>query len=94
MQILFRLLLLIVFSGLGFILVPLMVNLLIYFNLIDSDAVPADFLQIILSKSTYVWMGAVAVGIIGLFIEQKWRIALMLCPLIIPSLFAFLYPLI
>ena len=91
MAYLYKILVLVVLSALGFLSVPLVINLMIWANLIDSAAVPSGFLENVLGKSTYVWLGAVLVGIVSLFIQQKWRIALVLCPLVVPPIFTLIY---
>ncbi len=87
----FRILLLIVLAAAGFIMVPITVHLLILSGLLDSETAPQGFLTEMITKSTYVWIGAVIAGIVSLFINQGWRLYLLLCPLILPALFTIIY---
>jgi len=94
MDMLFKILVLIVVAAGGFILVPFMVNIMIKIDLLDSTKTPEGFLEDIMRLSTYIWMGSTAPAVISLFIKQSWRTALLLCPLILPSLFLVIYTII
>ncbi len=87
----FRILVLLVIAAAGFISVAFTINLLIYFGILNVENAPNNFLQTMALKATYVWMGAMVLGVISLFIRQKWRITLLLCPLILPALFTIVY---
>ena len=91
MDTLFKILVLIFVTALGFFLVPLMVNILIKVDLLDTATVTQDFVKEMVRNSTYIWMGTIVLGIVSLFIKQSWRIALLLCPLILPSLYLVIY---
>lgn len=91
MHTLYKILVLILLAAAGFILIPLMVNLIIWAGMLNSETVPEGFLKDMIQKSSFVWLGSIAIGIISLFIEQKWRIIFLLCPLILPPLFTFFY---
>ena len=89
-----RLLILFSLSLLGGLVFSLSINFLIMGGLISADSVNEDFGQTLIEKAVYVWIGAVALGLIGVFMEYKTtRIALFACPLILPSLFALIYTL-
>lgn len=87
----FKILLLIIIAAAGLLLVPLTINLMIWADILNSESVSPEFLQTTLQKSVFVWLGAVLIGITSLFITQSWRIALLLCPLLLPSLFMLIY---
>jgi len=91
MTYLYKILVLIVLSALGVLCVPWAIHLMIAANLIDSAAVPPGFLENVVSKAVNVWFGAVLVGVVSLFIQQNWRIVLVLCPLILPPIFTLIY---
>lgn len=74
-------------------MVSVTVNLLIYFEGLNSETVPQGFLEEMVTKASIVWMGACIAGVISLFIKQSWRITLLLCPLILPSLFIIIFTL-
>ncbi|PZO84533.1 MAG: hypothetical protein DI626_08210 [Micavibrio aeruginosavorus] len=87
--ILLRLAGLIVISFLGGTLFAVCVNAFVYFgampgNLPDGTGYGAYLTQ----NAAFVWMGAIAAGIISLFIRQSWRLAFYFAPLYAPSLYA------
>lgn len=91
MTYLFRFLTLVVLSLIGGLIVPVLFHLMIKFGLLNPDTAPEGFGNIMLEKATYVWMASVVIGLVGVFIKQEWRIALLLCPLTLPALFAVIY---
>lgn len=72
-------------------LVPLTINLMIWSGLLNSETVPPNFLNNLITQTSYVWVGSILAGIVSLFIKEKWRIALLICPLILPALFTVIY---
>lgn len=94
MQMLYKILVLILLAAAGFLLVPIIVNLMIKVDMLNAEIIPQGFMQDMLTKSTFVWMGACVIGGISLFIQKSWRITLLLCPLVLPSAFILIYPLI
>ncbi len=78
---------------LGGLLFALTINLLIMSQAIPSESLNADFGREITHKAIYVWLGSIILGIVSIFIKQKWRYVLLISPLILPSLFAFIYSL-
>ncbi len=93
MQMLFKIIILITLSLLGGLLYSFSANILIITNLLPAETVSSNFGYEMTSKAVFVWIVSVILGVISLFIEKKWRYFLLLCPLILPSLFALLYSL-
>ena len=93
-QILFRLILLITLSLLGGLLYALNVNFMILGGMLSVDSIGNNFGQILTQKTVLVWLGAILLGFIGIFTRSEWRKILMILPLLLPSLFAFVYVLI
>lgn len=91
MQILFRLIILVTLSLLGGLAYAFSANLLIMANAIPTDEITNNFGYTMTQRAVFVWIVAVLLGIISIFIQQKWRYILLLCPLVAPSLFALLY---
>ena len=91
MQTLYKILVLVFLAAAGFFLVPLVIHVTIWADILNSEAVPQDFLKNMIQKASFVWMGSIVAGIVSLLIQQSWRIVLLLCPLILPSLFTFIY---
>ncbi len=94
MNMLFRILSLLVISAAGFLAVPFVINLMIWGNLIDTATVASDFLQIVIQKAIFVWIGAAVLGVISLFIKQSWSMALLFAPLFLPIIYTIGYALI
>jgi cell division protein FtsW (lipid II flippase) len=89
-----RLLILFTFSLLGGLFFSLSVNFLIMGGLISAESVNENFGQTLIEKAVYVWIGAVALGLIGVFMEYKaLRLTLIACPLLLPAIFALVYTL-
>lgn len=93
MQILYRMIVLLTLSLLGGLAYAFCANLLIMLNAIPTEEATNNFGYIMTQRAVFVWIGAVVLGLISVFIEKKWRYVLLLCPLIAPSLFALLYTL-
>ena len=91
MQMLYKILVLLLVIAAGYMLVPLFVNLMIKFDLIDAASLTPELGADLVQKSVFVWMGAIILGIISLFIQQSWRIVLLLSPLVLPTLFLLVY---
>lgn len=90
---LIKILSLIIFALLGGILFALVTNILIATGAMQNVISYETFGPDMAFKATIVWMVSVVVGFISLFIKQKWRYALTLAPLYMPSLFAVIYTL-
>lgn len=93
MQVFFKIIVLITVSLLGGLLYSFSANILIMTNILPTESVSSNFGYEMTSKAVLVWGISVILGIISLFIKEKWRYFLLLCPLITPSLFALLYSL-
>lgn len=93
MQMLFKITVLITLSLLGGLFYSITANILVLTDLIPVEDVSTSFGYEMTKKTVIVWSVCVGLGIISLFIKQKWRYILLLCPLIIPSVFAVLYSL-
>jgi len=95
MNIFLRILILISSCLLGITLYALTVNLLVFGGVVPENAEDINFGEILTQKATFVWLGAVVIGLCSLFIKIKGlRIAMLLAPLLIPSIFAVIYTLI
>ncbi len=95
MTLFLRILILISSSLLGITLYALTFNLLQFGNLMPSDAADTYFGEVLTNKATFVWLGAVVIGLCSLFVQKKGlRIAMLIAPLLIPSIFAVIYTLI
>lgn len=93
MQMLFKIIILITLALLGGVLYSFSANILIMTNILPTETVSSNFGYEMTSKAVLVWIVSVVLGIISLFIKEKWRYFLLLCPLVTPSLFALLYSL-
>ncbi len=93
MQIALKIVILITLSLLGGIFYALTANFLIMGNMIPTDSASGNFGYDMTSKTVFIWLVSVMLGIVSLFIKQKWRYILLLCPLLAPSAFAFLFAL-
>lgn len=93
MQMLFKIIVLITLSLLGGLVYSFVANLLIMTDIVKTDSVTSNFGYEMTSKAVLVWIVSVVIGIVSLFIKEKWRYILLICPLVMPSLFAFLYAL-
>jgi len=91
MTYLFRFLTLVVISLLGGVIIPFLFHIMIKLNLLNAQSAPDGFATLLIQNAVYVWLGAVLLGLISIFIHQKWRIILLLCPLILPSIFTIFY---
>lgn len=78
----------------GILLYAVTANLLILMGLMPEALNGQGFGYALTAQTVYVAMGAVVVGIAGIFIRQKWRNALYLAPLYAPSVFAIVFTLI
>lgn len=93
MTYIYRILLLVVFAVLAAPLYALTVNLLIAFEIFESTQVTYSLGETMTLKSTYIWMGSLIIGIIGIFMPPKIYMYFFTVPLIAPSLFAIIYTL-
>ena len=93
MTILYRSLLFILCAVLAGPLFALILNLLIMADMIPTGSLDASFGQSLSIKSAYVWLGSLPFGIASIFAQNKYRVALLLCLLLAPSLFVILYSL-
>lgn len=93
MQNLFRFVVLIIIGLLGGLLFSFSVNIMIMTDILDVDNVRGGFGYEMTSKAVFVWVTAFVLGIISLFIKEKWRYILLLSPLYAPTVFALLYAL-
>jgi hypothetical protein len=93
MQIFLRFIVLITLSLLGALLFALSINLMIATRIIDTTIVYSGFGNDVTYNAVLVWVVCNILGIISVFIEQKWRYALLLSPLLAPSLYGFAYAL-
>ena len=84
---------LVIFSLLGGLLVPMVVSLVIFSGVIDSESVSTGFGQTMMQKTVFIWLACIVVGFGSLFIKNKWRYVLTLSPLYMPSLFVIIYSL-
>ena len=93
MQIFYKILILGIVSLLGWLMLPLMINILILLEIIQAEAMEQNFVTEMTQKAVFIWLVGIVLGIVSLFIKQKWRYILLACPLIGPSLFAIIYSL-
>ncbi len=93
MHIFLKIIILITLSLLGGLAYALTTNFLILANIVPFESVGENFGYEMTSKAVFVWIIAVILGITSLFIKQKWRYVLLLCPLVAPSIFALLFSL-
>ena len=91
MNYLYRILSLVIVSLIGWLLIPILFHLMIKFGLINAELAPEGFANAMMGKTVLVWLGSIALGIASIFIQAKWRIGLLLCPIVFPALFAVLY---
>jgi hypothetical protein len=90
MDILFRILLLILVATASFFLVtPLTVNLLLMAGVLENST--SDFINRMMNLSTYIWLGSIIPAIASIFVKQKWRLVLLLCPVILPTVFLIIF---
>lgn len=75
----------------GGFLYAVLVNGMIYFKLMPESIGGQGFAYALTVLASRVWMGAIALSFISLFIKQNWRIVLYTAPLYAPSLFAIVY---
>ncbi|MCI5059804.1 MAG: hypothetical protein MRY79_01895 [Alphaproteobacteria bacterium] len=90
-QIFFRLIILVTLSLLGGLLYAFSVNLMIMGGMLSSDTIANNFGRELTEKTVLVWLGAIVLGFISVFIQADWRKTLLFCPLLLPSLFALIY---
>jgi hypothetical protein len=93
MQWLIKILSLIIFALLGGIFFAVTANILIATGAMQNVTSPEAFGTAMTFKAAIVWMVSLVIGAGSLFIKQKWRYALTLLPLYMPSLFAIFYTL-
>lgn len=91
MKIFFRLLILVILALLGGLVFSFTVNILIMAKTIPTENLSGAFGHEMTQRAVFVWMGSFALGLIGLFMQSKWRFAFFVLPLIAPSLYAVLY---
>lgn len=90
MQMLYKIIILITLAALGWLLYPFMINLLIKMNAMDVDFA-SDNLQRMTQNVVFVWILGTILGIISLFIKQKWRYGLLTCTVLAPSLYGLVF---
>ena len=91
MTYLFRVLSLVVVALIGWLLIPILFHLMIKIGLINAELAPEGFANTMVQKTIFVWLGSMVLGIISIFIQQNWRVILLLCPIILPAIFSVLY---
>lgn len=100
MQILYKILVLLLLIATGFILVPLIINLMIWADFINTKTVPNGYLSNMIEKSSIVWIGGIILGIVSMFFNQNGKYqkklcaTLLFCPLALPSIFIVIYTLV
>ena len=92
MQIFYKLIILFIMLALGWLLPSLIINLLLKANMLGAEF-SSDNLKSMVEKIALIWIGTGALGIISLFIKQKWRYILLLSPLLAPSAFVIIFAL-
>ena len=93
MQMLLKIIILITIALLGGLLFSVAVNVMVMTNIVNVDNVKGTFGYEMTSKAVLIWGGSVVLGIISLFIKEKWRYILLLSPIYAPIIFALLYAL-
>jgi hypothetical protein len=93
MLLLRRIIVLVTIALLGWMLCLLAFHLMIITNIINTKTTGDGFGYEMTSKAVMVWIASVVLGIISLFIQQKWRYILLLAPIYAPVCFAFIYAL-
>lgn len=93
MQIFLRFIVLITLALLGGLLYALSTNIFIMAGLLPTENLDGNVGFDMTQRATFVWIGATFLGLISIFIKEKWRYGLLILPLIAPSLFALLYSL-
>jgi len=93
MKIFFRLLILVILSLCGGLLYSLTVNILIMADKVPTEQLSNAFGYEMTNRAVFVWMVAVLLGFISVFIDTKWRYGLLALPVIAPSLYSVLYAL-
>ena len=91
MKILFRLLILTILALLGGLVFSFSVNVLIMANMIPTDSLSGAFGFEVTQRATFICMGCVALALISIFTDAKWRYFLLILPILMPSLYALLY---
>lgn len=94
MNYLYRILSLVIISLIGWLLIPILFHLMIKFGLINAELAPEGFANAMMEKTVLAWLGSIALAIASIFIQAKWRTALLLCPIILPSIFSVIYTII
>jgi hypothetical protein len=77
---------LVVIAALGWVAFAITVHLMIMVGL-TARAEDGSFGTILAQRTALVWMGAVALGIISLFLKENWRNVLYFAPLYAPPVF-------
>lgn len=77
----------------GIMVYALAVNLMILLGLTPEGNAAAGWGIALTNQAVYVAIGMIPVSIAGIFIRQKWRLALYFAPLYGPALFAAAYTL-
>lgn len=93
MKYFFRFLILFAFALIGGLLFSITVNILIMINAVPQENISAAFGYEMTNRAVIVWIVSVFIGILSIFMESKWRIALLFLPLLLPSLYAAIYTL-
>jgi len=91
MTYLFRALSLIIVALIGWLLIPILFHLMMKIGMINAELAPEGFANNMMQNTIFVWLGSMVLGIISIFIQQNWRIILLLCPIILPAIFSILY---
>lgn len=91
MQMLFKVIILFIVAGMGWLFYAIFVNLLMAANIIGEEFTPESF-RLMTEKAVLIWIGCLVAGIFSLFVRKKqWHYLLLALPLAGPSLYALLY---
>lgn len=85
-NILLRLAGLAVIAALGWVAFALTVHLMIMLGL-TANAPDGSFGSEMAKQTAFIWMGAIAVGLVSLFVKESWGKVLYFLPLYAPPLF-------
>lgn len=67
------------------------VHLLVLSGLIPENLMDKAYGSALMSKSAFIWMGALLLGFCSIFLKDSWRYILYFSPLYAPALFAVVY---
>mgnify|MGYP000849759331 CR=1 FL=1 len=91
MKIIFKILWLIIISGLGGLIYAITANILVATGTLDATNVATAFGQDMTAKAAVVWMISILAAALSLLMTSKWRYVPLLAPLYAPALFAVIY---